>query len=67
MEKWHPYCRPPTRRDRFNAFMKWLLYTVIGLSADGLHTILLTLRIMPAERPVTDYRVSFLRCRMGIF
>ena len=53
----HPLCQKPTRLGRLKLFLLSIIYTVIGMSADALHTLLLALHIISPTRPASDYMV----------
>ena len=53
----HPLGEQPTRLGRLKLFVVYAIYTVIGMSADALHTLFLALRIISPTRPASDYMV----------
>ena len=61
----HPLQNPrPTRILRAKEYIAYTIHSVIGLSADFIHVLLRTLRILPTVRPACDYEVRrFLRFR----
>ena len=61
----HPLQDPrPTRILRAKEYITYTIHSVIGLSADSIHILLRTLRILPTRRLVSDYKVRhFLRFR----
>ena len=53
----HPLGEQPTHLERLKLFVLSAVYTVVGMSADALYTLLLALHIISPTRPASDYMV----------